>query len=650
MMHKHMPQLLFRWTDSSLIIANTGRRFTIEGLEALCSSHLSDKTGDAQRVFESSGEARDLVTEIQKRYLEEYKANKRRIIEDARAEVETGRDYTNRLLLELMQNADDTVAERPIGYKGLGFKAVLDICESVFIYSGHLHVKFDRNASLRILYQNGFDRLDEVPVLRIPSLIPDDRVNEEIQQLLTQYDTVIVLPWKTDTIPDLFKQEWQSVSADATVLLFLHALQKVVWESPDSDPIEWYCKRNGDIELTVKPPACGTMPSCWRIFREEVPQTPAAVAIPFENRLLPYHHDKVRVFFPTEELSPVPMILHGEFDLEQNRKHVRPAGNRTDIVQAMARCVARALSTVTDDGTFLDLIKPRVPLENMTPLEREIWNGLKAAVETMTLPQCGVMISDIRLCPEPSEDFQWSSTQRLENWKVFKEALRVHRAGGLRDLQVLLPGVDNPAREGVVRSFNPNAHFKIHDLKVLPLFPTDGQDMPVAASDYHLFTPPQDGSPKSVPVGIRIAFLQKQFFEDCIKKAGVESLLKWLDVADFNPKSISKALAAHNLESIQPEVLWFYLQAVVTPMLNKLDAVMDWKNKYRVNLIERVNVPCRHSEWRPAIEVYAGKDWTEDVFLEEAYASRSDRSFLCVHHRTTRKVVKTLSCLPAGLA
>ncbi len=64
-------------------------------------------------------------------------------------------------------------------------------------------------------------------------------------------------------------------------------------------------------------------------------------------------------------------------------------------------------------------------------------------------------------------------------------------------------------------------------------------------------------------------------------------------------------------------------------MLNKLDAVMDWKNKYRVNLIERVNVPCRHSEWRPAIEVYAGKDWTEDVFLEEAYASRSDRSFLC---------------------
>jgi len=85
-----------------------------------------------------------------------------------------------------MQNADDAAAERPIGYKGLGFKAVLDICESVFIYSGKLHVKFDRNASRQILHQYGFGQLDEVPVLRLPSLIPDDRVNKETWQLLTQ--------------------------------------------------------------------------------------------------------------------------------------------------------------------------------------------------------------------------------------------------------------------------------------------------------------------------------------------------------------------------------------------------------------------------------------------------------------------------------
>jgi len=194
---------------------------------------------------------------------------------------------------------------------------------------------------------------------------------------------------------------------------------------------------------------------------------------------------------------------------------------------------------------------------------------------------------------------------------------------------VLLPGVDTPAREQVIRSFNPGAHFTIHDLEVLPLFPIVGQEMPVAVSDYHLFSPPKDGPPRSAPVGIRIAFLQKQFSDDCSKKAGVASLLKKLGVAEFNPASISKALTALELESIQPEVLWNYLQAVVTPMLNKSDAVMDWKDRYREKLIERTKVPCRNGEWRPAIEVYAGQDWTGNNFLEHAYASRSDRAFLC---------------------
>ena len=550
-----------------------------------------------------------------------------------------------RLLLELMQNADDAAAEKPIGYKGLGFKAVLDVCESVFIYSGHLRVQFDRNASREILQKHAFGELEEVPVLRFPFWIPGGQETDEVRQLLTQYDTVIVLPRKKDGLLNSFKQEWQSVSADATVLLLLHALQQVVWESPDSDPIEWHCKRDGDIELTVKTTAGGATPSRWRIFREQPQQTPTAVAIPFKSSLQPYHHDKVRFYFPTEEASPVPMILHGEFDLEQNRKHVRPAGNRDEIVQSLARCVALALSTVTDDGTFLDLLQPRVPLEDMATLEREIWGAVKTAVRNMKLPQSGVMVREVRLCPEAGVDFPWPSHQRLGNWNAFKEVLRIQRPGELSGLNVLLPGVDTPTREQVIGAFSPGAHFTTHDLEVLPLFPIGGQDMPVAASDYRLFFPPQDGQPQSAPVGIRIAFLQKQFSEECSKKTGGASLLKTVGISEFSPANISKALSAQELESIQPEVLWNYLRTVVTPMLKNSDAVMDWKDKHRASLIERINVPCRNGDWRPAVEVYAGRDWTGDNFLEHAYASHRDRAFLCSppEHEGNRKDLELLA-------
>jgi hypothetical protein len=90
-----------------LIAANTGRTFTVGGLEALCSSHRSDKADAEPRVFVSAEEANQKVLELRTKRLEAYKQCPGDIIEHARAEREMGLDYTNRLLLELLQNADD---------------------------------------------------------------------------------------------------------------------------------------------------------------------------------------------------------------------------------------------------------------------------------------------------------------------------------------------------------------------------------------------------------------------------------------------------------------------------------------------------------------------------------------------------------------
>ncbi len=115
---------------------------------------------------------------------------------------------------------------------------------------------------------------------------------------------------------------------------------------------------------------------------------------------------------------------------------------------------------------------------------------------------------DIRLCPEPSEDFQWSSTQDWRTGKYSKKRSKIHRAGGLK-LQVLLPKVDSLHVGDCSFIFNPI--LLQNSTKVLRSFQPDGQIYPVAASDYHLFRTCPDGSPNQVPVGIQIAFLQKQF-------------------------------------------------------------------------------------------------------------------------------------------
>ncbi len=586
-----MSRVCFKWTPEGLIAANTGRPFTVGGLEALCSSHRSDKSDDEPRAFASNAEVMQKVLELRRNRLEAYKQCPGDIVEHTRAEKEMGKDYTNRLLLELLQNADDAAAEKPIGYKGLGFKAVLDISDHVQIRSGHLRVRFDLEESRQALLKADLPIRDEVPVLRLPFW--DDR-DSGIPEAGGTYDTIIFLPWKSeDGRKELFAREWKAISGDPTILLFLNALEEVVWQPLDGDPTVWQCDRRAEpFRFSMRHGADEPQSNCWRILRDPSggPKNAAGVPVDHDGHPLPYRHDKVRVYFPTDEDSPVPLILHGEFDLEQNRKRVRPGGSRAEIVQSLARCVRSVLGLVRDDGTFLDLLQPR---DGMVALDREMWEAIKATVHDMPLPHSNVRIDAVRLCP---------SSCSMSGWRSFKELLERYRPGGLTGLQFLPPGVDNEKRERVVLTFNPDARLNVECLRTFPLFPVEGNDEAVAAALCHLFYPPDDNQPRPAPEGIRIGFLREHFAEACKADSTVEGLLKDLGVCDFTPHTIANALREQRFEGVSPQALWDYLLAVIAPLLQDSDSVMNWKDKAREGLISCIQVPCRDGRWRPAID------------------------------------------------
>ena len=611
-----MSRMCFKWTNESLIAANVGRPFTIGGLEALCSSHRSDKTDGDQRPFASIEEAMQNVQKLRTSRLEAYKQCPGDVVEHARAEKEMGLDYTNRLLLELLQNADDAAAREPIGYKGLGFKAVLDISDQVRIRSGFLRIRFDREESREALLQADLPAQDEVPVLRLP-FWDDQKI--EIPQVGDSFDTIIVLLWRSgEERQGLFAKEWEAISSDPTILLFLHALEEVVWQPLKGDATVLQCERRSEpFRLSMRRGSDRPQESRWRILRDPTGQTSNAVGVPVDSHEhpIPYHHDNVRVFFPTEEKSPLPLVLHGEFDLEQNRKRARPGGNRAKIVQALARCARCVLSLVADDGSFLDLLLFR---EGLVGLEKEIWEAVMAAVADMPLPQSRVKLGDVLLCP----------AEYSPCWARFKKILEEHRPGGLTGLQLLPSGVDNENREKVVLAFNPDARLSVERLRTLPLFSVEGSDEPVAAAECHLFFPPEDSQIRPAPQDIRIGFLRTEFANACKEDSSVQRLIGDLGVCNFTAGTIATALVEQRLEQVEPRALWDYLEGVIAPLLEQSDEVMDWKDKVRESLANCIRVPCRHGQWRLAIEVYAGQEWTGDDFLERAYGSHPDRAFL----------------------
>ena len=640
----HMSRLLFKWTNDGLIAANNGRPFTVGGLEALCASHRSDKHDGERSIFTSEQDALKKITDLRNSRLEAYQRCPGDIVEHARAEREMGLDYSNRLLLELMQNADDAAADKPIGYKGLGFKAVLDVADRVQISSRFLRVRFDREETRAAICSTQLPQNHEIPVLRLPFSDSD-----EFPAVEGEYDTMIFLRWNSPKHQhDMFAQEWKSVSENPSILLLLHSLEEVIWQPQSGERTVWRCPRDSTVlKLSIQTGKDEAAHTCWQILRDLSEKTRSAVVVPLDSDFQPrpYRHDVVRVFFPTEENSPVPLLLHGEFDLEQNRKHVRPGGNRAEVVQSLARCVRSVLSIVKQDGTVLDLLTPRIGMlgVSMLGLEREIWDAIKTNVADVILPESRLKIEDVRLCPDARGDFPWYSQQRLANWTAFKQLLQDFRPTGLTRLSLLPPGVDNRTRELVVCAFNDKAHLTLDELRQLSLFPVEGSETPLAAAECRLFFPHDAGESQPAPENIQIGFLRKDFAAKCGNQPEIKSFLERLGVSDFTPRAIADALSAQKLEAVNPEALWSYLLKVIAPSLGDSEVAMNWKQKSREALACRVKVPCRDGEWRPAIEAYAGREWTNDQFLERAYGSTRYFLSLPPDDEPTRKSFECLA-------
>jgi hypothetical protein len=131
-------------TDEYVAVANRGRPFTREGLRAVCQAHISPKGGNGITPIMDEADGASFLQEIREQRLAAYESCPSDLLEHARAEHVLRSEYAGRILSELLQNAHDAIATEPIGSKGVGFKAVLNVCEGPRIHSGPLHCGFDR--------------------------------------------------------------------------------------------------------------------------------------------------------------------------------------------------------------------------------------------------------------------------------------------------------------------------------------------------------------------------------------------------------------------------------------------------------------------------------------------------------------------------
>lgn len=121
-----------------------------------------------------------------------------------------------------------------MGGKGLGFRTLLAICDTPRIHSGPISFCFDRRLGQQAL-KEGLGKINQsdTPLLRLPFPIGRSKETARLKRLIDKYDTVIILPFQIKKARAEFVKEWDNFVDDATTLLYLPALDHIIWERDD---------------------------------------------------------------------------------------------------------------------------------------------------------------------------------------------------------------------------------------------------------------------------------------------------------------------------------------------------------------------------------------------------------------------------------
>ena len=289
-----------------------------------------------------------------------------------------------------------------IGNKGLGFRSVMNWSRRPIILSGALRIAYSleeaekkltqlvqENEAVAEILQNESSGKSSLicPVLPFPAFSENGALSEHVhadalpilercEELLKDgYVTVIGMPF--DRVEAFEQAQTQLAELQPEFLLFSSALTDITIVVNDTEALTW-SRNQGDADLVRLTVGIGSQKSHtdWHLFRKcgFVPDEllrekydPArydiVIALPHVGAAKPsvlYSH------FPTEISFPFPVLCHVTLELEQNRKRAQKIISNAYVLEQLAEHLAEVAERMALDGATkwsgIDLITPQFNL------------------------------------------------------------------------------------------------------------------------------------------------------------------------------------------------------------------------------------------------------------------------------------------------
>ena len=201
-----------------------------------------------------------------------------------------------------------------IGYRGIGFKSVVNYAKAVHLYSGHIATTFSRQ-----LTKNLLPEANTVPLIRIPHKFCGNAYDNSINDLLRdRYSTVFVFETEGDCLLDEISM------FDTSCMLFLRNIREIHFNL-SSKKITYMVKYTNLNSLCDEIEFLGTQNNDrWIVCSDEL-KNDVKLAFKYDgNRVIPASPQEsvIHSFMPTNDKLNVPIKINGDFSTDPSRTKV----------------------------------------------------------------------------------------------------------------------------------------------------------------------------------------------------------------------------------------------------------------------------------------------------------------------------------------
>lgn len=297
----------------------------------------------------------NIVEDIRSSIIKECLNSPMLVNDIANMEKYISESYSGRSLIELMQNADDARASRlfvkkildkcyivandgrffnendlislcrsgastkkrkgsTIGYRGIGFKSVVNYSSRVHLISGEIKITFSKE-----LTKDELNNAENVPLVRLPHIFNSNLYTDEINKLQKEsYNTIFIFETKNSAIEDEIKK------FDSSCLLFLNNLQSITFNIDGNIATFSFSKKKIETDINLIELNDENKTEEWLVINNNN-ENKVNVAFKYNDGKVIELNSNERVvhsFMPTNDKIDVSMKLNGDFSTDPSRTRI----------------------------------------------------------------------------------------------------------------------------------------------------------------------------------------------------------------------------------------------------------------------------------------------------------------------------------------